>query len=163
MIFEKQSSNEAFSRTILNQIIVFALYEKKRFTIQSSSSSSENQIIPKHHAEIFQQSSSSSGPTVLKLLYETFLQRPIAFKEELRLLSDYADYTVWYEAQRKQYLSTNLIIIETKKRDRTDTCLGQLAAYMGIIHAGKKENKKKELDNLRCDFEWLVVSLLSHR
>lgn len=142
---EGQSSNEAFSRTILDQIIVSAMYEENGPRLrQPSSSSLENQAIPEPQAGVFQQwSTSSEDAAVLELQHETFLQRPVAFKGERRLLSGYADCTVWYDAQRKQDLSTNLIIIEAKKRDHTDTCLGQLTACMGIIHASRKEKKKE--------------------
>ena len=79
----------------------------------------------------------------MELVRKTFLQRPVAFNGEPRLLSGHADYMVWYETQRKQILYTNLIIIEAKKRDHTDTCLGQLTAYMGIKHATRKESRKE--------------------
>lgn len=134
----RQSSNEAFPRTILDQIIVSAVYEENspREFSQPSSSSRENQAV-----------------AVLEVQHETFLQRPVTFEGDLRLLSGYADYTV-----RKQNQSTNLIIIiEAKKRNHTDTCLGQLTAYMGhnsCQYKGKPKKKKKKFDSLRRSFGW---------
>ena len=62
---------------------------------------------------------------------------------ETRLLSGYADYTVWHKSQRRSNLSTNLIVVEAKKINSTDTCLGQLTAYMGIAHACRKDEQKQ--------------------
>lgn len=65
------------------------------------------------------------------------------YKGETRLLSGYADYTVWYESQKRSNLATNLIIIEAKKINSTDTCLAQLTAYMGVVHAYRKDEQKQ--------------------
>lgn len=43
----------------------------------------------------------------------------------------------------KSSLATNLIIIEAKKWHFTDTCLGQLTAYMGAVHAKRKDEQKE--------------------
>lgn len=42
--------------------------------------------------------------------------------------------------RRDLILATNLIIIEAKRINSTDTCLGRLAAYMGMVH--KTEQKQ---------------------
>ena len=59
------------------------------------------------------------------------------------MLNGFADYTVWYEPPKKANLATSLIVIEAKKINFTDTCLGQLTAYMGIAHACKKDEGKE--------------------
>ena len=64
-------------------------------------------------------------------------------KGETRLLSGFADYTVWYESPTKSKLATNLIIVEAKKLNFTDTCLAQLTAYIGVLHARRKDEKKQ--------------------
>ena len=61
------------------------------------------------------------------------------------MLTGYADYTVWYESRQRSSFGTNLVIIEAKEPNATDTCLGQLAAYMGVIHSVRKEEKKKSV------------------
>ncbi|MCJ1228220.1 hypothetical protein MMC12_004881 [Toensbergia leucococca] len=124
---ETHQTNEAFSRTMIDQILISALYEEK-------------------HTQTTQQRASSppEDPAVLELQHETHFQRQVLYRGEPRLLSGYADHTVWYDSQRRCNLSTNLIVIEAKKINSTDTCLGQLTAYMGIAHACRKDEQKKQ-------------------
>ena len=119
-------TNEAFSRTMLDQILVSAIYEET-------------------HTQTTQQQASSQpgGPAVLELQHETRFQRQVTYEGETRLLSGYADYTVWYESEKRAKLATNLIIIEAKKTSTTDACLGQLAACMGVVHACRKDEQKQ--------------------
>lgn len=57
-----------------------------------------------------------------------------------------ADYTVWYSSEEESSdFATNLIIIEAKKIGFTDSCLGQLTAYMGGVHAYRKDERKENL------------------
>ena len=123
---ETHQTNEAFSRTIVDQILVSAIYE-------------ENHTQTTHERA----SSQPEDPAVLELQHETQLQRQVIYEGEARLLSGYADYTVWYKSPKRANLATNLIIIEAKKIHSTDTCLGQLAAYMGLVHAYRKEEEKQ--------------------
>ena len=123
---ETHQTNEAFSRTIIDQILISTLYE-------------ENHTQTTQHRASLQ----PEDPAVLELQHETQFQRQIAYRGETRLLSGYADYTVWYESQKKSNLATNLIIIEAKKINSTDTCLGQLTAYMGVVHANRKDEQKQ--------------------
>ena len=88
-------------------------------------------------------SSQLEDPAILELQHETQFQRQIVYQGETRLLKGYADYTVWYDSRNKSSLATNLIIIEAKKIGFTDTCLGQLTAYMGIVHAKRKDEQKQ--------------------
>ncbi|KAL9046812.1 MAG: hypothetical protein Q9214_000454 [Letrouitia sp. 1 TL-2023] len=53
------------------------------------------------------------------------------------------DYSVWYDPKRKSTLDTNLIIVEAKKAGSASACLGQLTAYMGAVHAFKKDEQKE--------------------
>ena len=48
---------------------------------------------------------------------------------------------MWYDNQTAT-LTTNLIIIKAKKEGSTDVCLGQLTAYMGAVHACRKDEGK---------------------
>ncbi|KAL8703093.1 MAG: hypothetical protein Q9201_003730 [Fulgogasparrea decipioides] len=120
----KHQANEAFSRTIMDQILLSAIYEENQSQAES------------------QQSSQHEDAAVLELHHETLLQMHVAYSGETRLLNGYADYTVWYDSAGKGSLATNLIIVEAKKLEGTDTCLGQLIAYMGVIHAVRKDDKK---------------------
>ena len=116
---------EAFSRTIIDQILISAIYEENAQSRPSDSISS-----------------TPEDPASLSLQYETTLERQVIYDGEERLLSGSADYTVWYEPKTPKNLSANLIIVEAKKMNGTDTCLGQLAAYMGIVHNFRKEEGK---------------------
>ena len=112
---------------MIDQILISAVYEE-------------------NHTQTAQQRASlqqSEDPAVLELQHETQFQRQVIYKGEPRLLSGYADYTVWYESQKKSNFATNLIIIEAKKINSTDTCLGQLTAYMGVVHAYRKDEQKQ--------------------
>jgi len=123
---ETHQTNEAFSRTMIDQILVSAIYEET-------------------HTQAAQQRASSQleDPAVLELQHETQFQRQVTYGGETRLLSGYADYTVWYESRKRYNLATNLIIIEAKKINSTDTCLGQLTACMGVVHAYRKDEQKQ--------------------
>lgn len=74
---ENQQSNEAFSRTIIDQILISALYDE-------------------NHMQNTQQqyTSQTDDPTILELQHETQLQRQVTFRGEKRLLSGFVDYTV---------------------------------------------------------------------
>ena len=111
---------------MIDQILISAVYEEK-------------------HTQTTQQRASSQpeDPAVLEQQHETHFQRQVLYGGETRLLSGYADYTVWYDSQRRSNLSTNLIVIEAKKINSTDTCLGQLTAYMGIAHACRKDEQEQ--------------------
>lgn len=38
-----------------------------------------------------------------------------------KLLTGFADYSVWYDSAKKNKLATNIVIIEAKRRYYTDT------------------------------------------
>jgi hypothetical protein len=67
----------------------------------------------------------------------------VTHRGETKLLTGFADYSVWYDSAQKQTLATNLLIIEAKRWGTTDLALPQLAAYMGIVHATRKEESKE--------------------
>jgi hypothetical protein len=90
-----------------------------------------------------EKSAEVEDPAVLEFRHETQLQRTVIYGGEPRLLSGYADYTIWYEPAQKSNIATNLIIVEAEKRDSTDTCMGQLASYMGLVHATRKDQGKQ--------------------
>ena len=62
------------------------------------------------------------------------------------MLSGYMDYTNWYNSWQRFNLVTNLIIVEAKKINSTNSCLSQLTAYTGIVHAYRKD--KQRLDSV---------------
>lgn len=92
-----------------------------------------------------QQSSlkTKNDTAILELQHETQLQRQVTFRGEQRLLSGFADCTVWYDSEKNTSFAINLTIVEAKKIGFTDTCLGQLTAYMGLVHSYGKDERKQ--------------------
>lgn len=125
----EMKSTEAFSRTIIDQILISAIYEEN-FTKTKYQDAADSQP-----------QSLQEDPALLHLQHETQILRKVKFEGEDRLLSGFADYTVWYDA-RKSTLATNLIIVEAQKLGGTDMCLPQLSAYMGAVHDIRKEEGK---------------------
>lgn len=121
-----QPYNEAFSRIIIDQIIIAALYDE---------------ILTQDTQK--QSSSHTNDPTILELQYKAQLLRQVTFRGEQRLLSGFADYMIWNDSDKNTKFATNLIIIEAKKVGSTDKCLGQLTAYMGIVHSCRKDGGKQ--------------------
>jgi hypothetical protein len=103
-------NNEAFSRTILDQILISALYEEsnKKLNQQPESEVSNDTHPPGPDT------SEHEDPAELELLHETRLSKDVNYKGQTRLLSGFADYSVWYESVAKQTMATNLVIVEAK-------------------------------------------------
>lgn len=125
---KKHQNTEAFSRAIIDQILISSIYEENKAikSVQTRPSAPPQE-----------------DPATLSLQYETKLEKEVIYEGEKRLLSGAADYTLWYAPCTPKDLSTNLIIIEAKKTQSADSCLGQIAAYMGIIHSLRKEEAKQ--------------------
>lgn len=113
---DTSDENEEFSRTIMDQILTSAFYEenyakeqitKSPETIDSTESLRETTEDEEDHV-------------LLQLHHETQIQRKVTYQGEPRLLSGFADYTIWYDSSGKSNLATNLIIIEAKKPGDTD-------------------------------------------
>ncbi len=124
---DNRHSNEAFSRTIIDQILISAIYDENQIQNTQQQSSSQTK----------------SDPAILELQHETQLQRQVTFRGDQWLLSGFADYTVCYDPDKNTNFATNIIIIEAKKTGFTDACLGQLTAYMGLVHSYRKDERKQ--------------------
>lgn len=123
---ETYQTNAAFCKSIVDQILFAVIYNHKRTQTAKQRASSQ----PLYLADpVLEQG--------------THFQRQVRYGGETRLLDGYADYTVGYESQESSNLTTNLIIIRAKNSDSTDTCFGQLTAYMGIAHACRKDERKQ--------------------
>lgn len=66
----------------------------------------------------------------VKLNVENHLQLDIYFRGEKRRLNGWSDYNVWYSDQT---MSTNLVILEAKKRYSHLEGLPQCLTYMGKL------------------------------
>ncbi len=133
--------SEAFSRTILDQIIICSLYEEGNAPYQQQGQDKRSNNVAHAHPST-SNTSTEEEPAKLELLYEIQLSRLVTHEGEIKLLSGFADYSVWYDSSKKKTLATNLLIVEAKRRYGTDTALPQLASYMGIIHTVRKEESK---------------------
>ena len=119
-------SNEAFSRTIIDQIVISALFEENQATQTTSESKKPSESDPAH----------------LELQHEVHFSKRVMFHGEPRMLTGFCDYTIFYEPRSKSALATNVLIIEAKKPHTTDTCLGQLVACLGVVHTSRKEEAR---------------------
>ncbi|KAL8809386.1 MAG: hypothetical protein Q9200_003453 [Gallowayella weberi] len=120
-------SNEAFSRTIIDQIVISALFEENEAT-EATRTESEG--------------FSESDTAHLELQHEVHVSKKVTHHREPRMLTGLCDYAIFYESRSKSALATNVLIIEAKKPRTTDTCLGQLVAYMGVVHTSRKEEAR---------------------
>ena len=137
-----RSNNEAFSRTVLDQILIYSLYEES----QKSQQRPEQIQCPSNPSHAYASTSETSiqeDPAKLELLHEMPLSKLVTHEGETQLLSGFADYSIWYDSAKEKPLATNLLIIEAKRWGTTDLAMPQLAAYMGIVHTTRKEESKQ--------------------
>ncbi|KFY86563.1 hypothetical protein V500_07563 [Pseudogymnoascus sp. VKM F-4518 (FW-2643)] len=127
-----EGRNEAYSRTILDQILVTAIYEESK-----RADPARKPLAQVHHAHPVE------DPAKLELLHEVPLSAEVVHKGEHRLLSGFADYTLFYDNSGPDTLATNLVVVEAKRRGGADLALPQLIAYLGIVHRARKEQKKE--------------------
>jgi hypothetical protein len=139
------SQNEAFSRTILDQILICSLYEEgHRSDQQPKQVKDEGPSNVSHaHPPTLDPSMQEEDPAKLELLHGMPLSRLVTHQGETKLLTGFADYSVWYDSTKEKTLATNLVIIEAKRQYQTDAALPQLAAYMGIVYTTRKEESKE--------------------
>lgn len=75
----------------------------------------------------------SPEPAQISLQFETELKCPVEYKNQKRMLSGVADYTLWYDTYESA--GTNLVVVEAKRRRWTVKAVGQLIAYMGELYS----------------------------
>ena len=140
-----QKNNEAFSRTILDQILICSLYEEGHTSDQQPKQAKDEgpSNISHAHPSTSDTNTQEEDPAKLELLHEMPLSRFVTHQGETKLLTGFADYSVWYDSAKKKTLATNLLIVEAKRWGTTDLALPQLAAYMGIVHSTRKEESKE--------------------
>lgn len=115
--------NEAYSKALLDQIRIAPLYEENL-----TSQSGQDGALQMHHAH---------PPKAKAPIDKIQLSRRIVFKGEERILTGFADYSLYFESQTKAAFATNLIIVEAKKIGFADGALPQLVSYIGIVFARK--------------------------
>ncbi|KAI9775168.1 MAG: hypothetical protein M1839_001419 [Geoglossum umbratile] len=145
--FEEAPLNEACSRVILNPILLCLISEEKTRAGQQTSSTAEPTAPLNTSAQTAPTVLAPDRPTTpirrkeLSLRFETELKCPVTYKNEHRLLSGFADYSLWYPDENGT--STNLLIVETKKLGTYETATGQLLAYMAVVHRTRKAEGKQ--------------------
>jgi hypothetical protein len=144
-----ESSNEAFSRTVLHQILICSLYEEGKESIKHLEQVHDPKEIPHGHphtpATRIQESLAN-----LELMHEMPLSKLVMPEGESKLLLGFADYSIWYESATNKTMATNLLVIEASRwGGGTDYALSQLVAYMGIwgsfiLHAKKSQRRTQK-------------------
>jgi hypothetical protein len=137
---EQRTRNEAFSRTVLDQILISALYEESHNKSYQQPDSSQVMSHAHPHQQDIDQ---NEDPAQLQLLHETNLSKRVTYMGRSRMLTGSADYSIWYESMEKQSMATNLIIVEAKREFATDAALSQLICYMGIVHTTRKQEMRE--------------------
>ncbi|KAI9778688.1 MAG: hypothetical protein M1839_007919 [Geoglossum umbratile] len=135
-VMEGSPENEAYTRCRLNNILVCCIAEEKRLTmsknIPPAAASADIPPTATSADPALRPTTPPSGPVQITLQFETELKYPVKYKNQTRMLSGIADYTVWYDSA--ECVGTNLIIVEAKRRRLTGEAAGQVLAYMGVVH-----------------------------
>lgn len=138
------SENEAFSRTILDQILISSLYEESKQFKDDEDTSNPSHAHPSSTSDTnTQDTTRQEDPAELELLHEMPFSKLVTYEGQTRLLTRSADYSIWYDNASKKTLATNPLFVEAKRRYQTDASLPQLVAYMGIVHATRTEESKQ--------------------
>ncbi|KAJ5310797.1 uncharacterized protein N7443_003258 [Penicillium atrosanguineum] len=74
--------------------------------------------------------------------YETPFHVVIKMNAKKKMLCGRPDYALWYGAQAN--VETNLVIVEAKTSDEIGKGERQVLAYMGLVHAGRKERGRED-------------------
>jgi hypothetical protein len=124
------------------------LYEEGKGSIQPVEQVHDQEELPHGHpytqaTHIQEDLAEQEDPAKLELLHEMPLSKLVVHEGESKLLSGFADYSIWYDSATKKTMATNLLIIEAKRFGGTDYALSQLVAYMGIVHSTRKEEQKE--------------------
>ncbi|KFZ17437.1 hypothetical protein V501_01711 [Pseudogymnoascus sp. VKM F-4519 (FW-2642)] len=134
--------NEAYTRTILDQIIIGCVYEENIASQRGRSESPPGEPPAVCHSHPPKPQLIIEEPAQLELSHETPLSGEIVFKGEDRILTGFADYSLFYESKSKDTLGTNLVIMEAKKTGFSDGALPQLVSYLGIVPTARREQGK---------------------
>ncbi|KAI9766149.1 MAG: hypothetical protein M1840_006716 [Geoglossum simile] len=123
-VTEGSPENEGYAHCQLNNILVCCIAEEKRLAM------SKTQSTPPTAALDLRPTTPSREPAQIFLQFETELKYPVEYKNRKRLLSGIADYTLWYN----ESAGISLVVVKAKRRRLTITAVGQLIAYMGVVH-----------------------------
>jgi hypothetical protein len=133
---EGSPNNEAFTRCRLNNILVCCIAEEKRLAMSKNTPPAAGPADAPPTATsanpALRPTTPLSWPAQIALRFETELKYPVKYKDQMRMLSGIADYSVWYD--NTESVGTNLLIVEAKRRRMTGAAAGQVLAYMGKLY-----------------------------
>jgi hypothetical protein len=119
--------NEAFAQCHINATLISCIAAERRFAeeIGRDKSIASSQSPPMIELE----RPVTPGETKpLQLQLETPLKYLIEYEGEARILTGFADYSLWYD---KKDMGTNLVVVEAKQFGNTASAKSQCLAYMG--------------------------------
>jgi hypothetical protein len=122
---QRTTTYEAFSRMMIDQVVVAALYEQSR------------------REEINESKSNSIPPAALRLVLEERLEKVVRLDGKDVTINGIADYAIFYDDPANDKYAIGLIAMEAKRRNCAGSALPQLIAYMGIVHSARKESGKE--------------------
>ena len=125
VVADLHRSNEAFARILIDQILLAAIYEQRHDPLETRITSD------------------AQGPAILTLTHELLMTYVVTHNDTKMMLNGTADYTILYDTNSTSKLATNLILVEAKKAGMVESCLGQLTAYMGIVHRTRQNEEKR--------------------
>jgi type I site-specific restriction endonuclease len=70
-----------------------------------------------------------TGP--VQLQFPTPLKYLVAYKKQKRMLTGFADYSLWYD--EAETMGTNLVVVEAKRNGNAASAEAQCLAYMGTL------------------------------
>jgi hypothetical protein len=85
----------------------------------------------------------TTPPAPLRLVMEQRLEKAVSLEGEDITIQGIADYAIYYENPRKDKYATGLVAMEAKKGSQAGLAMGQLIAYMGMIHWERKERGRE--------------------
>lgn len=119
--------NEAFARCHINATLISCIAAERRFAEKTGKDTS---IISSRSPPMIElERPVTPGETKpLQLQLETPLKYLVEYEGEARMLTGFADYSLWYD---KKDMGTNLVVVEAKRFGNTTSAKSQCLAYMG--------------------------------
>ncbi|KAI9762260.1 MAG: hypothetical protein M1840_001439 [Geoglossum simile] len=144
-VVEGSPENEAYTRCRLNNILVCCIAEEKRLAMSKNalpaSAAADAPPTATSANPALRPTTPLSEPAQITLQFETELKYPVKYKDQTRMVSGIADYSLWYS--NVESVGTNLLIVEAKRRRMTGAVAGQVLAYMGVVHKARLQEGRR--------------------
>ncbi|KAI9767531.1 MAG: hypothetical protein M1840_005568 [Geoglossum simile] len=134
--------NEAFARCQVNATLISCIAAERRFAEEIAGkpvglSFASGQ--PPSMMDLERPVTPTEAKPV-QLQFETPLKFLVEYKGQKRLLTGFADYSLWYD---EEDMGTNLVVVEAKRHGNAGSALAQCLAYMAIVHETRKKAHKR--------------------